>query len=254
LLDRGGNIYCTSHAHQTTIRQGRRPPRRGPDRRRALPGLWADGAGLYRRISGIDYFSCAACGSLFAHHDFLARIDAGEIGNYQSDCWQQELKASRERCFGSSLLRVAETIAYCRILIRRFIDIGVGTRWLLDALEILLPEAIDRFHAVELFPPPPPHRTRNPNYHVGTLADLGSPFDIGIFVEVIEHLTPATLLRLIADLATVSRPASPYFFNSGRPSSSSTRIPAISNRTGAGTSCRVHWPGWRGCSSRPGTA
>jgi hypothetical protein len=41
----------------------------------------ADGAGLYRRISGINYFRCAACGSLFAHPDFLARIDAGEIGN-----------------------------------------------------------------------------------------------------------------------------------------------------------------------------
>ena len=57
-------------------------------------------------------------------------------------------------------------------------------------------DAIDRFHAVELIPPPPPHRTRNPNYHVGTLADLDGPFDAGIYVEVIEHLTPATLREL----------------------------------------------------------
>ncbi|HET6235969.1 MAG TPA: methyltransferase domain-containing protein [Acetobacteraceae bacterium] len=127
------------------------------------------------------------------------------------------MKASRERCFGSSVLRVAETIAYCRIPIHRLFDIGAGTGWLLDALEVLLPEAIDRFHAVELIPPPPPHRTRNPNYHVGTLADLDGPFDAGIYVEVIEHLTPATLRRLIADLASVSRPASLYFFNSGQP-------------------------------------
>ena len=55
--------------------------------------------------------------------------------------------------------------------IRAFIDIGAGTGWLLDALETLLPEVIDRFHAVELYPPPPPHRTANPNYVVGTLAD-----------------------------------------------------------------------------------
>ncbi len=181
------------------------------------PVCEAGGAGLYRRIGGIDYFRCAVCGSLFAHPDFLARVDAGEIGNYQSDYWQQELKAARERCFGPAVLRVAETIAYCRIPIRRFIDLGAGTGWLLDALETLLPEAIDRFHAVELFPPPLPHRTQNPNYHVGTLADLDGRFDAGLCMEVIEHLTPATLRRLIADLGKVSRPGSLDFFNSGQP-------------------------------------
>jgi len=54
---------------------------------------------------------------------------------------------------------VAETIAYCRRPIEAFIDLGDGTGWLLDTLEMLLPEVIDRFHAVELHPPPLPHRT-----------------------------------------------------------------------------------------------
>ena len=71
-------------------------------------------------------------------------------------------------------MRVAETIAYCRIPIGAFIDIGAGTGWLLDALAVLLPEAIDRFHAVELYPPPLPHRTANPNYVIGTLADTAA--------------------------------------------------------------------------------
>jgi hypothetical protein len=115
------------------------------------------------------------------------------------------------------VLRVAETIAYCRIPIRRFIDIGAGTGWLLDALETLLPEAIDRFHAVELYPPPPPHRTANPNYTIGALTDLHGPFDAGVCIEVIEHLTPTTLRQLATQLAALSHPGSLYLFNSGQP-------------------------------------
>jgi hypothetical protein len=42
--------------------------------------------------------------------------------------------------FGPAVLRVAETIAHCRVPIRGFIDIGAGTGWLLDALEVLLPD------------------------------------------------------------------------------------------------------------------
>ena len=171
----------------------------------------------YRLVDGIEYFRCLACGSLFAHPDFLAQVEAGDAGVYAEAYWQNELKAARERCFGPALLRVAETIAYCRIPIRRFIDIGAGTGWLLDAIEILLPEAIDRFHAVELFPPPLPHRTSNPNYTIGALSDLHDTFDAGVCIEVIEHRTPATLRQLSAQLAAISHPGSLYLFNSGQP-------------------------------------
>jgi len=82
---------------------------------------------------------------------------------------------------------------------------------------VLLPEAIERFHAVELYPPPPPHRTENPNYVIGALGDMRQIFDAGVCIEVIEHLTPATLRTLVVQLAAVSRPGSLYLFNSGQP-------------------------------------
>ena len=163
----------------------------------------AGAARSYRSVDGVGYFRCDACGSLFADPDFLARVEAGGASGYAEDYWRNELGAARERCFGPAVLRVAETIAYCRVPIRGFIDIGAGTGWLLDALEVLLPEVIDRFHAVELYPPPLPHRTANPNYVVGTLGDMHRNFDAGVCIEVIEHLTPATLRALVAQLAAV---------------------------------------------------
>ena len=173
----------------------------------------AGAARPYRSVDGVAYFRCGACRSLFADPDFLA---AG-AAVYADEYWQNELSAARERCFGPAIQRVAETIAYCRIPIHAFIDIGAGTGWLLDALEVLLPEVIDRFHAIELYPPPLPHRTANPNYIVGTLGDMDRTFDAGVCIEVIEHLAPATLRTLVQQLAAVSRPGSLYLFNSGQP-------------------------------------
>jgi hypothetical protein len=42
-------------------------------------------------------------------------------------------------------------------------------------------------------------------------------FDAGVCIEVIEHLTPATLRALVVQLAAASRPGSLYLFNSGQP-------------------------------------
>jgi hypothetical protein len=177
----------------------------------------ADEARPYRVVDGVAYFRCRACGSLFAHPDFLARVATAAAAGYADAYWQNELGAARDRCFGPAIQRVAETIAYCRVPIGAFIDIGAGTGWLLDALEVLLPEVIDRFHAVELYPPPLPHRTANPNYVVGTLADMDRTFDAGVCIEVIEHITPTALRALAAELAAASRPGSLYLFNSGQP-------------------------------------
>jgi hypothetical protein len=46
---------------------------------------------------------------------------------------------------------------------------------------------------------------------------LGKRFDAGVCIEVIEHLAPATLRAMVAQLAMVSRPGSLYLFNSGQP-------------------------------------
>jgi hypothetical protein len=173
----------------------------------------AGAARPYRSVDGVGYFRCEACGSLFADPEFLA----GAAAVYADEYWQNELNAARKRCYGPAIQRVAETIAYCRIPIHAFIDIGAGTGWLLDALEVLLPEVIDRFHAVERYPPPPRHRTANPNYVVGTLGDVGLTFDAGVCIEVIEHLAPTILRALVTQLAAVSRPGSLYLFNSGQP-------------------------------------
>jgi len=117
------------------------------------PVCEASEPGPYREVDGILYFRCAACGSLFAHPDFLAHVETGGARAYAEEYWQNELGPARERCFGAAVLRVAETIAYCRIPIHALIDIGAGTGWLLDALTLLLPEVMDRFHAIELYPP-----------------------------------------------------------------------------------------------------
>lgn len=167
-------------------------------------------ATTFRTVDGVVFFRCTACGSLFAEPEF-------QPAPYTDDYWHNEIGPARERCFGPAITRVAETIAYCRLPIRAFVDIGAGTGWLLDALETLLPELIERFHAVELYPPPLPHRTANRNYVIGTLADTAHVFDAGVCIEVIEHLTPAILRTLAAQLAAASRPGSLYLFNSGQP-------------------------------------
>jgi hypothetical protein len=181
----------------------------------------------YRTVEGVDHFRCTACTSLFADPAF-------EPPPYADDYWRNELGPARERCFGPAIIRVAETIAYCRLPIQAFIDIGAGTGWLLDALETLIPEVIDRFHAVELYPPPLPHRTANPNYVIGSLADTARIFDAGVCIEVIEHLTPTTFRSLAAQLAAVSRPGSLYLFNSGQPAFVERENPGYLNPRGNG--------------------
>jgi SAM-dependent methyltransferase len=126
------------------------------------------------------------------------------------------MRSARERCFGSTPIRVAETLLYCRRPVRRFLDVGAGSGHLLDALAELLPGATDVFHAVDAFPPPPPYRTTHPNFVEGTAADLTGPFDAGVCIEVIEHLAPDVLRRILAGLATVSAPDALYYFNSGQ--------------------------------------
>jgi Methyltransferase domain len=171
-----------------------------------------------RDVDAVAYFQCLKCETLFAHPDFLAAVDAGAVGNYRVSYWEQELAAARERSFGPGVVRMAETLRMARIPVRRALDIGGGPGFLLDALAELVPTLAERVHGVELFPPPPHQRTQSPNYHIGSVGDLEGPFDAGVCIEVIEHLTPTILADLLRQLAAKSSPGALYFFNSAQPS------------------------------------
>jgi ribosomal protein L37AE/L43A len=191
-------------------------------------------ATAYREVDGIAYFRCSPCGSLFADPAFMAGIERGEVVNYQSAYWESEISAARSRSFGAGLMRAAEVIRMCRIPIRRFIDIGSGTGSLLDAAGALLPEIADRFYGIELFPPAPDLRSTHPNYRVGALGEMPETFDAGVCIEVIEHLSPATLRALVAQLAGRASPGALFLFNSAQPSFVETHDPAYLDPLGRG--------------------
>ena len=171
----------------------------------------------YRAFEGVDYFECLSCGSLFADRE---RFEATTPGSraYDSDYWSFEVAASRERSYGSSLLRFSETLLYLRRPGLRLLDVSTGPGLVLDAVSQLNPELGARLFGVEPFPPPEAHRTKHPNYQIGFVGDLQGMFDGGLCIEVIEHLWPETLRALIADLAKVSNDQALYLFNSAQPS------------------------------------
>jgi hypothetical protein len=170
------------------------------------------------------------CGSLFLDPNHLAAIDAGgTLVTYDETYWQMELSAAKERSFGSSLARVAEVFLYCRRPIRRFLDIGTGAGFLLDALAMQLPNAQDTFFGVELFPPS--EHSRHANYTEGTIADTAGRFDAGCCIEVVEHLTPAMVSRLLEDLAHASERNALYIFNTGMPEYVKAEDPAYLDPT-----------------------
>jgi hypothetical protein len=167
---------------------------------------------FYRCIDGIDYFECSSCGSILA--------DQGNKENsfsYDDEYWKNEAVAAKERSFGSSVNRCAEVFFYSRIPINKFLDIGSGPGYLLDALSTLMPNFASMFYGVELFPPPEKYQSQHKNYMIGSLADQQQKFDGGVCIEVIEHLTPRQLDILVKSLAEVSEQGAVYYFNSGQP-------------------------------------
>lgn len=178
----------------------------------ACPVCEAGESSFHRKIDGYDYFSCDACGSLHIDPATLAAIDAGQSTRiYDEDYWREELQSARERASGESLVRTGEAILYARRPVRRFLDIGTGPGYLLDELARQLPGHKDVFHGVELFPPE--EHSAHPNYVVGEVGALQETFDAGVCIEVIEHLTPRMLERLVGGLAGVSEPNTLWLFN-----------------------------------------
>ena len=164
------------------------------------------------------YYECEKCGSLSLDPTVISEMDAGiTLIEYSEEYWNMELKAARQRCFGPCLARLAEVIYYAKIPIDNFVDIGGGTGWLLDALSLYLPEHLSHFYSVEKYPPEERYCTQNPNYHIGSYAELSVKFQAGICVEVVEHLTPHMLVEMFQDIASVSSDGAIYLVNTGMP-------------------------------------
>jgi hypothetical protein len=171
---------------------------------------------LFKQVNEYTYFECNNCSLIFISPDILERMDQGEsIFKYNSGYWKDELFAARERSWGSSLARIAELFLYARIPVKKFIDIGSGPGFLLDALSYQLPSANNVFYANELFPPASNECTSNKNYHRGNFVELGFEFEAGCCVEVIEHISPLMLKTMMSQLAEKSKPNSIYIFNTG---------------------------------------
>lgn len=173
-------------------------------------------AGLHAMIQEVHYFACPSCDFIFADPALLRKVDAGEpLRQYDANYWSAEMDAARSLSFGSSLARVAEALLYCQLPVERFVDIGTGPGFLLDALSIYLPAHTRQFHGVEKYPPAEQYRSRHPNYIVADLSDCDSKFECGVCIEVIEHLTPAMAAHPAAALGSVSVPGSLFLFNTG---------------------------------------
>jgi SAM-dependent methyltransferase len=172
----------------------------------------------YQTIDGFDYFECTQCGSLQIDGVTIDAIDGGRsLVEYTDEYWANEIPAARSRSWSSSIARVAEVVRYTTIPINKFVDIGSGPGFLLDALATHLPSKTHHFYAYEAFPPPLEYRSTHPNYRIGFIGDSIERFDAGVCVEVLEHLTPNMARRLAEQLARVSNPGAVYLFNTGMP-------------------------------------
>ena len=171
----------------------------------------------YASIDGHSYFTCGRCDSIHIDPAVIDMLDAGGslVGDYTEEYWEQERVGAIERAQGMSLCRAGEAILYCRRPVKRFLDVGAGPGLLLRELQHLIDPDAEIFHGVEKYPPP--YAAQSPNFHVGDIHQMEGPFDAGVCIEVVEHLTPAMLDGLVRGLAEVSVPGSLWLFNTGMP-------------------------------------
>lgn len=181
-------------------------------------GCCNENANIFKSVYGYNYYKCNSCGTIFIDNEIISKIDKGEsLVKYNEFYWNMELESSKQRSYGTSLARMAEVCYYCRIKINKFLDIGSGAGYVLDAIERYLPSKIDMFYAVEKFPPINNH-SKSSNYFIGEIEDFANvKFEAGMCIEVIEHLTPNMLKDLLKQLSKVSRDGAFYIFNTGMP-------------------------------------
>lgn len=170
----------------------------------------------FQLVDGVQYFECTDCDFIFADPVLIAAIDAGNSPReYDENYWQAELESARDRSYGPSLARLGEALLYCSVPVQKFIDIGTGPGFLLDAVARYLPASSDRFYGVEKFPPEPEFRSSHANYVCADLGDMGMTFECGVCIEVIEHLTPAMAAALAGSLRKAASPGALFLFNTG---------------------------------------
>lgn len=172
----------------------------------------------FEEIQAVTYFQCLDCKSIFADPKFMNLVENSEENHYSDDYWKFEVSSAKDRSFGSSINRVAETFLYCKIPIKSFVDIGTGPGYLLDSLSLLMPNYKDIFTGVELNPPPLEYCSKHLNYTIGGLERLSKKVSAGICIEVIEHLTPNNLRGLASALSKTSEDGALFYFNSAQPS------------------------------------
>ena len=171
---------------------------------------------IFTTVTQYTYYDCLECQVIFISPEILKEMDNGKfLINYSNKYWKDELYAAKERSWSTSLARVAELFLYAQLSIKKFIDIGAGPGYLLDALSYQLPSSKNVFYASELFAPDAEYCTNNENYHRGSFLDLKFSFDAGCCIEVIEHITPFMLKQMMLELATKSKSNSIYIFNTG---------------------------------------
>lgn len=196
--------------------QANKMPNRSRKTGSASCPLCGSASAAYTVIDDVDFYECRACDFIFAEPELLRLMDAGQpVRRYNEDYWNSELAAAKQRSYGSSLARVAEALLYCQIPVNRFIDIGSGPGFLLDALAAYLPSHRERFYGVEKFPPDAEDHTKHENYLRGDLREMDMRFECGVCIEVIEHLTPAMAANLAGAMAVASVPGSLFLFNTG---------------------------------------
>lgn len=190
----------------------------------------------FREVDRHQFFACNVCGLIHLDAATLRRIDVGEtVFRYEDGYWQSEMIAARERAYGIAIARAAEVMICCCRPVLRFLDVGTGPGTFLDAIAEYLPYSADRFHAVELFPPPEPERTKRPNYRIGRVGDYPpDSFDGGMCIEVFEHLTPVMVDGLLGEIAAVATDGACFLVNTGLAQFVREEVPSYLDPIGRG--------------------
>lgn len=161
-----------------------------------------------------DFVECKDCDFIFWRKE---NLDVASTGSgYGDNYWNAELASAHERAWGVSVARAAEVVLLAKIPIDKFLDIGTGSGYFLEAMHHFLPNEDITFVGVEKYPPQVDQRSKNKGYIQGWL-DLfeEEEFDGGICIEVLEHLTVVQVQDLFQLLSKKVKENSIFLFNTG---------------------------------------